>query len=68
MALGHDIAGAALARWWVKRRPFSLQSLGFSQGHCMWVAVALGQGLPEGTPGMEAAGEGMLLVTLSDQA
>lgn len=29
---------------------------------------ALGQGHPEGAPGMETAGEGVLLVALADQA
>lgn len=40
------------------------QSLGFPEGP----AITLGQGLSEGAPGMEAASEGMLLVTLTDQA
>lgn len=31
-------------------------------------AGTLGQGLAEGAPGMEAAGEGVLLVALADQA
>lgn len=30
--------------------------------------VALGQGLSEGAPGVEASGKGVLLVALADQA
>lgn len=33
-----------------------------------WSAVALGQGLAEGAPGVEAAGEGVLLIALAHEA
>lgn len=49
-----------------EERTFSplTQSLGFPRSP----AITLGQGLSEGAPGMEAASEGMLLITLTDQA
>lgn len=71
MLLGGAVARAGqqgrLARLWVKGPPLLTRAWA-SAGHCRRAAAALGQGLPEGAPGVEAAGEGVLLVTLAHQA